>query len=184
MRDEWVITIDYLSRGRVGMQRSEPIAQTIGEKYFSLLEIIPREGVEFKVGDRVYIGEGKRDNVKYIHGRITYFDLTVSAKQELQNVIEKLVDADPKRFVDFFSKAGPVTNRLHQLELIPGVGKKHLWDIIEARKEKPFESFEDISNRVKFLPDPRKMIIHRILDELEDKDKYKLFVASNVQRPQ
>ncbi len=184
MRDEWIIVIDYLSRGRIGMQRSEPIAQTIGEKYFSLLEIIPREGVELKVGDRVYIGEGKRDSVKYIHGRITYADLTVSSKQELQNVIEKLVDIDPKRFVDFFSRAGPVTNRLHQLELIPGVGKKHLWDIIEARKEKPFESFEDISNRVKFLPDPRKMIIHRILDELEDKDKYKLFVAGNIQRLQ
>lgn len=184
MRDEWVIVIDYLSRGRVGMQRSEPIAQTIGEKYFSLLEVIPRDEIELKVGERVYIGEGKRDNVKYIHGRIGYSDLTVAAKQELQNVVEKLVDTDQKRFVDFFSKAGPVTNRLHQLELIPGVGKKHLWDIIEARKEKPFESFEDISKRVKLLPDPRKMIIHRILDELEDRDKYKLFVSGSLQRPQ
>ncbi len=184
MRDEWVIVIDYLSRGRIGMQRSEPIAQTIGEKCFSLLEVIPREDLELKVGERVYIGEGKRDKVKYIHGRINYSDLTVSSKQELQNVVEKLVDADQKRFVDFFSKAGPVTNRLHQLELIPGVGKKHLWAIIEARKEKPFESFAEISSRVSMLPDPRKMIIRRILDELEDKDKYKLFVTGIMQRTQ
>lgn len=184
MRDEWVIVIDFLSRGRVGMQRSEPVAQTIGEKYFSLLEIMPREGSEFTVGERVYIGEGKRDKVRYIRGRIRYSDLTVASKEELCVVVEKLVDADQQRFVDFFSKAGPVTNRLHHLELIPGIGKKHLWDIIEARKEKPFSSFEDLSNRVKLLPDPRKMIIRRILDELEDKDKYKLFVSGAVQRPQ
>ncbi len=182
MRDEWVIVIDFLARGRLGMQRSEPIAQTIGEKYFSLLEVIPRDGAGLVVGERLYIGEGKRDKVKYIRGRINYTDLTVASKEELSTIVEKIVDADRKRFVDFFNKSGPVTNRLHQLELVPGVGKKHLWDIIDARKEKPFDSFEDISNRVKLLPDPRKMIIRRVLDELEDKDKYKLFVSSGVQK--
>ena len=164
------------------MQRSEPIAQTIGEKYFSLLEIIPREDTEVTVGERLYIGEGKRDKVKYIRGRISYSELTVSSKEELNDVVEKIVDNDQNRFIEFFNKAGPVTNRLHQLELIPGVGKKHLWDIINARKEKPFESFVDISERVKLLPDPRKMIIKRILDELEDRDKYKIFVSSAMQR--
>ncbi len=182
MRDEWVIVIDFLPKGRVGMQRSEPIAQTMGEKYFSLLEVIPREDLELAVGERLYIGEGKRDKVRYIRGRISYQDLTVASKQELDNVVGKIVDGDQKRFVDFYNNAGPVTNRLHQLELIPGVGKKHLWGIIEARKEKPFESFEDISQRIKLLPDPKKMIIHRILEELEDKDKYKLFVSSGLQK--
>ena len=81
-----------------------------------------------------------------------------------------------KRFADFFNRATHITTRLHQLELLPGVGKRHLWAIIEERKAKPFESFEDLKKRVPLLPDPKKMIIKRILDELEDKDKHRMFV--------
>ncbi len=51
-----------------------------------------------------------------------------------------------------------------------------MWAIIAAKKEKPFGSFEDLKKRVTMLPDPEKMIIKRILEELEDKDKYRLFV--------
>jgi len=63
------------------------------------------------------------------------------------------------------------------LEILPGIGKKHMWDIINVRKEKPFESFEDIKNRIKLIPDPKHAIIKRILEELENKDKYHLFVG-------
>ena len=65
---------------------------------------------------------------------------------------------------------------MHQLELLPGIGSKHLWEILEERKKKPFESFEDIKKRVSLIPDPEKMITKRIIEELEDKDKYRLFV--------
>jgi putative nucleotide binding protein len=67
------------------------------------------------------------------------------------------------------------------LELLPGIGKKHMWDIIKARKEKPFESFDDIKKRVTMLSDPVKLISKRILLELEatgdkkGKRKYVLF---------
>jgi len=91
-------------------------------------------------------------------------------------VVEHIVKSNPKKFLEFFNKAGPITTRLHQLELLPGVGKKHLWAIIAAKKEKEFESFEDLKKRVSMLPDPEKMIIKRILEELEDKDKYRIFV--------
>ena len=67
--------------------------------------------------------------------------------------------------------------RMHQLELLPGLGKKHMWEVLEARKEKPFESFEDIKNRVKLLPDPKSIIIKRILSEIEGKEKYQIFVG-------
>lgn len=52
-----------------------------------------------------------------------------------------------------------------------------MWDIINERKVKLFESFEDIKNRVKLIPDPKQAIIKRILEELEGKDKYRLFVG-------
>jgi len=86
------------------------------------------------------------------------------------------VEKNPKKFLDFFNKAQPLTTRMHQLELLPGLGKKHMWEIIEERKEKPFESFDDIKKRVKLMPDPEKIIVKRIMAELEGQEKHLLFV--------
>ncbi|UCC91316.1 MAG: DUF655 domain-containing protein [Candidatus Aenigmatarchaeota archaeon] len=175
-KDEWAIVLDYLPHGYYGMRISQPVSQVLGEEYFSLLEVIVREGVHLRVGSRVYIGDGKREEVKFIKRRIDFKDLTTAAKKEVEDVVEKLVKTKPQKFLEFFNEAGPITTRLHQLELLPGIGKKHLWAIIAAKKEKTFESLEDLKKRVSMLPDPEKMIIKRILEELEDKDKYRLFV--------
>lgn len=175
-KDEWAMVLDYLARGHYGMQRSEPMAQVIGERYFSLLEVITREESELKTEDRVYIGDGKRKGIKYIRKRIEFEDLTVAAKEELQDIVEKIVIKNPAMFLQFFNKSGPVTTRLHQLELLPGIGKKHLWAIITERKAKPFDTFDDVKKRVPLLPHPEKLIVRRILNELENKDKYRIFV--------
>ena len=175
-KDEWALVLDFLSRGHSGMQRSEPVAQIIGEKYFSLLEIITREDATFKPEDRVYIGEGKRTDVKYIRKRINHDELTAAAKEELTEMVGNIIVKNPSMFLNFFNKSGPVTTRLHQLELLPGIGKKHLWAIITERKKKPFESFDELKKRVPLLPNPEKLIVRRILHELEDKDKYRIFV--------
>lgn len=175
-KDEWGITLDFLTHGHYGMDRSQPVAQIIGETYFSLLEVIVRDDVTLKVGDRVYIGDAKRKEVKYIKGRIEVKDLTVAAREELETIVEAVVKKNPQRFIEFFSKSGQITNRLHQLELLPGIGKKHLWAIIESRKERPFESFEDVKKRVPLLPDPEKMVVKRIMEELDNKDKFRIFV--------
>ncbi len=175
-KDEWALVLDFLARGHSGMQRSEPVAQVIGESYFSLLEIITRENASFKPEDRVYIGEGKRTDVKYIRKRINHGELTAGAKGELNDIVEKIVVKNPARFLNFFNKSGPVTTRLHQLELLPGVGKRHLWGILGERKKNPFGSFDDLKKRVPLLPNPEKLIVRRILSELEDKDKYRIFV--------
>ena len=175
-KDEWAIVLDFLSHGHSSMERSQPVAHVIGEDYFSLLEIIIRDDIGLKIGDRIYIGDGKRDNVKYIRGRINLSELTVSARGELEDVIEDIIKKKPERFLDFFNKSGNISTRLHQLELLPGVGKRHLWAIIKERKVGTFESFEDIKKRVPLLPDPEKMVVKRVIDELEDKDKHRVFV--------
>ena len=175
-KDDWAIVLDFLSHGHSSMDRSQPVAHVVGEKYFSLLEVIVRDEVTLSIGDRIYIGDGKRDNVKYIRGRIGIADLTVSARGEIEDIIEDIIKKTPDKFLDFFNKSGNITTRLHQLELLPGVGKRHLWAIIDERKIKPFESFDDIKKRVPLLPDPEKMLIRRVIEELEDKDKYRIFV--------
>jgi len=175
-KDDSAVVLDFLSHGHYGMDRSQPVAQVVGDQYFSLLELIIRDDVKLTIGDKIYIGDGKRDVVKYIRGRMKLDDLTVAAKEELPEIIDEVIKKTPQKFLDFFNKAGNITTRLHQLELLPGVGKRHLWAIIDERKAKPFDSFDDIKNRVPLLPDPEKMVMKRIMDELEDTDKYRIFV--------
>jgi len=176
-RDEYIVILDFLPRGKPTDRRPEPIAQGIGEKYFNLLEVVLKPGVDVKPKERVYIGEGKRDKVKYIKGRVKYRDLTSIAKDNLEEILEELIKKEEERLVRIFNFAGPITTRKHSLELLPGIGKKHLWGIIDQRNVKPFTSFEDLQKRVDMMPDPVKMIKRRIIEELDEKDEYKLFVG-------
>ncbi len=179
-KDEFLIVLDFLSTGKPGDRRGEPVAQGVGEKYFSLLEVILKEGVTAKAKDKLYIGEGKRDQVKYIRGKIKFSDLTSYGKDVLEEVVTELVEGGEKRFVEFFNKASALTTRMHSLELLQGIGKKHLWSIIAERKKKPFETFEEIKQRIPMVGDPKKMIIVRIMDEIQEKDRHQLFVSGFV----
>ena len=51
-----------------------------------------------------------------------------------------------------------------------------MWEIIEARKERPFENFAEIRSRVKLMPDPKVSVVKRILAELEGTEKHRVFV--------
>jgi putative nucleotide binding protein len=178
-REENAIVLDYLEHGYPFEQGTmkTPIVQALGLSHLTVLELIPKKGVHLQPYQEVYIGEGKRDEIHHIKGKIPMDKLTSTARNELKHVIEELITKDETRFVTFFNKAQPLTMRMHQLELLPGLGKKHMWEVIMARKAKPFESFEDLKERVKLIPDPKGMVIKRILAELEGKEKYKLFVA-------
>jgi putative nucleotide binding protein len=82
------------------------------------------------------------------------------------------------RFVQFFNTSVPITPKLHMLHLLPGIGKKLLWEILDERQKKPFESFTDIARRIKAMPHPDRMIINRVLGEIEDSEtKYRIFTA-------
>ena len=180
-REEKAIVLDFLPNGYPFDTRpahmKTPIAQAVGKEYFVLLELVPKKGIFLQPNEEVYIGEGKRDKIHHITGKLLFDRLTQTAQSSLQEFLRDQVRQNQKRFVDFFNTAGPINMRRHQMELIPGIGKKHMWEIIEERKVKPFESFEDLQKRVKLLPDPEKAIIKRILEEMKGEDKYILFVG-------
>lgn len=190
--EEYAIILDYLPLGYIkeGMPsfKRKPVAQAIGKEEFTILELIPKENVTLDIHQKVYIGSGKRDEIARVNKRLRYDDLTATAKVELNYVIEEIIKAKEDKFTEFFNEAGPISTRLHQLELLPGIGKKHMWDIIKARKEKPFESYDDIKKRVPMLADPVKLISKRILLELEatgdkkGKRKYVLFTRPPTKR--
>jgi len=177
IEEEYAYVLDILPQGRPEIKVFKPVAQVIGEKYFILLEVIPKDKATVEIGERVYIGKEYRPKIYRIVRRISYNDLTDEAKKELEDIIEKIVESREKDFVEFFNKASAITPRLHALELLPRIGKKILWEILEERKNKPFESFEDIKKRVVGIADPKRLIVERILMELRGEDKYKLFVA-------
>ena len=151
-----------------------PIVQLVGEDYFTLLEAVVKAGVELKPQDRIYIGRNEREHIAFIVGRISYDELTAAAKAELPIAVETIVMRNEKRFVEFFNTAGPLTPRLHALELLPGIGKRFMWQIISERDKRPFESFEDLQKRTG-IPNPVKMITKRVLEELSGDTRYRLF---------
>ena len=62
------------------------------------------------IGEEVYIGEGKRDKVYYILGRLHRERLTESAKAQLEEFIEKIVLEREKELIDFFNNSASRTS--------------------------------------------------------------------------
>ena len=180
-REEIARVLDYLPYGRTPDSRTyqkQPLVQAVGETNFVLMEMTPKEGVVPVAGARVYMGGGSRDVIDHVNRRIDYSELSNSAKLELPFVIQTVVLEDELRFIRYFNDAGPITTRMHALELLPGIGKKLMWSVLNERKKGSFKSFADLVERVKGLHNPEKLIAKRIEDELmDDRIKYRVFTT-------
>ena len=177
--EEYGIVLDYLPQGspseNLPPHRRTPIAHIMGENYFSLLEVVP--STDLSMYERVFIGKGKRDKIARVKKRLHHDELSATAKSELKFIVEKVVSENEQKFVEFFNTSGPISIRYHKLELLPGLGKKLMNEILEVRKKGPFTSFKDIKERVPSIPDPKKMIINRIINEMQEVDRYSIFVS-------
>ena len=175
--EEHAFVLDYLPYGRSGESSRHlvvPTAQIMGERYFTLLEAELKVGAMVTVHERIYIGRDRREKVDRIIGRIGYEQLTANAKAEIVPLIDELVKAQEKRFVDFFNNSLPVTPRMHSLELLPGIGKKSMWQIVNLREKRFFTGYDDIQKRTG-LTDAKKIIAKRVIEELSGEPKYRLF---------
>jgi putative nucleotide binding protein len=175
-KEENAVILDFLPYGYPLEKKMMPIAQAIGVENLILLHLVPRRGVKLEPGEKVYIGDGKRDKIYYILGKLPENKLTETAKEQLNDIVEKEVENDSKKFIDFFNKAEAINTRLHQFELLPGFGKKHTEAIIKEREKKLFESLEDLKRRVSNLPDPKIAVKKRLIEEITSKEKYYLFL--------
>ncbi len=177
--EEAVYVLDILPTGnpmdRLPTHLRVPIVIGIGNKFFSLLEVeIKRKNPDFKLQQKLSLEKTEESPLKAVKRRIKFEELSPTAKNLLESTIEHVIRDDEHRFVEFFNNARPITTRKHQLQLLPGVGKKILWDFINAHKQKAFESFQDIQTRVNVTPIP--ILAKRIIEELETLDeKYRLF---------
>ena len=178
-KEENAIVLDFLQHGYADdprpLHRKESIVQAIGKTFFTLLELVPQPGIALKPFDEVYIGEGKRDKISFIRAALFPDKLTQTAKSTMPAVVDKIISDREAQFVEYVNQAGPISLRAHQLELLPGIGKRHAQDLLKAREEKPFTSFAEMRQRLPAM-DVKKALMQRILDEIEGKDRFRLFV--------
>ena len=173
------VVLDVLPHGRADddrpRYRKSPLAQALGTEGYRLYELVLEDGGSLPIGDEVTV-DPPAEPIEVARG-LDYDDLSGGARSELEPVVGELVEADEAGLVEFFNEAGPVTLRLHQLNLLPGVGEKLRDTILDQRKRRPFEDLDDLQARVSGLHDPTGTVVRRIMEELRDEDvKYKLFV--------
>lgn len=180
MREAYARVLDYLPYGHPDDSRpvyqKKPLVQAVGEAKFVLIELSPKKNKIPALYERVYIGEGEREAIDHVIRRIRHKELTPTARLELPYILEIIVKEDEKRFIQAFNEAKPITTRLHTLDLLPGIGKKLMWAVLEERKKGSFADFEELTGRVKGLHHPEKIIAKRIEEEIVNENtKYKLF---------
>lgn len=177
-KEEYAVVLDYLPSGKAGEARREPVAQVLGNTYFTLLEIVSKPGIKMDAGQKVYIGKGVRDLVDHIKGRVLFNDLTNSGQRACEDEVRKVVMTREAEFIGFLNRAGALNIRVHTLELLPSIGKKHLQAILAAREEKPFTDFADVHARVSSIGRVEDIFVQRILQELRGNEKYYLFAKA------
>jgi putative nucleotide binding protein len=177
---EHAVVLDHLPYGRPDDDRPQhqkpEIAYAVGEQRFDLFELTLVEGADVSIGDRIVVAPDADRDLVDRYRTIEYDDLSRGAEQELEYVVEEIVERHSGRFLDYFNDAQPLTLRLHQLNVLPGIGEKLRNDILDSRKRQgPFESFEELEERISGLHDAKGTVVDRIIEELTEDVKYRAF---------
>lgn len=174
-REENGLVLDHLSHGYHDDNDTTPIVQVVGKSGYKLLELIPKEDQSFELMEELYIGRGERPKIKHVKRKLQHDDLTSTAKGELEHAVRSIVEEREDEYVNFFNNAQPISTRSHVLQMLPGVGKKHLQSILKERQVETFTSYDDVADRVKALKDPAGILTKRIINEIKGDEKRNLF---------
>ncbi|MBA7651725.1 hypothetical protein ES703_59544 [subsurface metagenome] len=152
-----------------------PIAQVLTFPDFVLYEVKVNKNSDIEVQEQKTYEEFLNEmKLKEVLKKIDHNDLTSTSKALIQPILEKEVLKYEEEFINFFNNSTSITPRMHALKLLPGVGQKHMWEILEARQRQKFGTFQDISDRTS-ISNPTKLIAQRIIKELQRDVKYYLF---------
>lgn len=165
-----VIVLDKLKK-EIQFKQTD-IIHCIGSSNFYLLEIVTSQ--PHKIQDKISTEDL---TVK----RINYNKLSQTGKRELERAVETIVLENENKFVNFFNNAKPIGLRRHQLDLLPMIGVKHRMAILKYLQKNKFENFKDVS-KIEMMPDPIKVIVKRIVDEIISGPdiKYYLFTTPHL----
>jgi len=158
-----------------------PIAQVLTFPDFVLYEVKCNRDSEIKIQEKnTYEKFLIQNKLKEVSKKIDYKDLTNTSKALIQPLLEKEILNYEEEFLNFFNNSTSITPRMHSLKLLPGIGQKHMWELIEARNRQKFTTFQDITDRTS-LSHPAKQIAQRIIKELQ-RDGIKYYLFSKTRR--
>ncbi|MCE4612990.1 MAG: DUF655 domain-containing protein [Desulfurococcales archaeon] len=100
--------------------------------------------------------------------------LTDIARNNLHEAVRKIIVSNEPFYVEFFNIAEPINIRQHSLELIRGIGKKTVKQLVAERSRRPFTSFEEVKKVIKV--DPLEGLVEKIVEEITGESKYNLFI--------
>lgn len=179
-----IYILDILEHGHIrdGRAGQFPLVQAIETPDFNLFEMSYKRGAEIKLQDKVVLGPDSV--VGKVRKRLNYHKLTQTSKDLLASTIEMHIQDSEQLYLTFLNTAGPITTKRHKLSLLPGVGQKLLWEIIDQRNKVPFKSYADFDERIKSIHNVKSLIAKRILNEMiDDEEKHYLFVYRRKPKP-
>ncbi|MFX0005246.1 MAG: DUF655 domain-containing protein [Promethearchaeota archaeon] len=174
-----IIILDLLLHGHPEDDKPSwaktPIAQVLTFPDFVLYEVKFNKNSDIAVQEhKTYEEFLNEEKLKEVLKKIDYNELTSTSKALILPILEKEVLKYEEEFIKFFNNSTSITPRMHALKLLPGVGQKHMWEILDARERQKFVTFQDIADRTS-ISHPAKLIAQRIIKELQRDVKYYLF---------
>jgi len=174
-----IVILDLLLHGHPEEDRPSwaktPIAQVLTFPDFVLYEVKINKNSDIKIQEqKTYEGFLNEEKLREVLKKIDFNDLTSTSKALIHPILENEVLKYEEEFINFFNNSTSITPRMHALKLLPGIGQKHMWEILEARERQKFVTFQDISDRTS-ISNPAKLISQRIIKELQRDVKYYLF---------
>lgn len=180
-----IVILDILLHGHPDEDKPSwsktPIAQVLTFPDFVLYEVKLNKDADIKVQEKNTYEEFLRQNkLREVIKKIDYVGLTNTSKALIQPILEKEVLGYEEEFINFFNNSTSITPRMHALKLLPGIGQKHMWEILEERKRQNFVTFQDIADRTS-ISNPPKIIAQRIIKELQ-REGVKYYLFSKTQK--
>jgi len=174
-----VVILDLLIHGHLEEDKpswaKKPIAQVLTFPDFVLYEVRINKNSDLQVQEqKTYEEFISEDKLREVINKIDYNQLTSTSKALIQPILEQQVVKFEEEFINFFNNSTSITPRMHALKLLPGIGQKHMWEILETRERQKFVTFQDISDRTS-ISAPAKLVAQRIVKELQRDVKYYLF---------
>lgn len=175
-----VVVLDVLLHGHLDESKpswaKKSIAQVLTFDDFVLYEVeIPDKDSDISVQEMQTFDKFMREKkLGKVLKKIDYDGLTSTSKALIEPILEKKVEELEDMFINFYNNSTSITPRMHTLKLLPGIGNKHMWEILEARRKQKFNEFQDIIDRTS-ISNPKKPIVQRIIKELQRDVKYYLF---------
>jgi putative nucleotide binding protein len=171
-----------VDRGDKSSNRSwQPVCQVLQVPSYNFFEVALQKDAIISVQQRIEITQDQ-NILGRIEQHLKYTDLTHTSKEILPDVLQLYIKDNEPEFVKFINNAQAITIKRHSLEVLPGVGKKLMWDIINERQKQPFANFIDLKKRVPGIK-IEEMIAKRIVEELSDPET-KHFMFVKKPRPQ